>query len=74
MSAEVTEVLKDRELLGRVAVHCPRIAGTMLRLLNDLEDTASLGELPPATLLAEFGTYVEGLGKLLTELARAGSR
>lgn len=72
MSTEVAEVLKDRELLGRVAVHCPHVAGTMLRLLNDLEDAARLGELPPAPLLGEFGTYVEGIGRLITDLSRAG--
>lgn len=69
MTTEVSEVLKDRDLLARVAVHCPHVAGTMLRLLNDLEDAATLGELPPTPLLAEFGTYVEGLGKLITHLA-----
>lgn len=67
-TAEVAEVLKDRELLAKMAVHCPHVAGTMLRLLNDLEDAARLGELPPAPLLAEFGTYVEGLGKLISVL------
>lgn len=69
MNTEVAEVLKDRELLGRVAVHCPHVAGTMLRLLNDLEDAARLGELPPAPLLAELGAYVEGVGKLVAALA-----
>lgn len=71
MSADVAEVLKDRELLGRVAVHCPHVAGTMLRLLNDLEDAARLGELPPAPLLGEFGAYLEAIGKLINDLSRA---
>lgn len=69
MSSGVAEVLKDRDLLARVAVHSPHIAGTMLRLLNDFEDAARLGELPPAPLLAALGGYVEGLGKLIAALA-----
>jgi hypothetical protein len=71
MTTDVSEVLKDRELLARVAVYCPHVAGTMLRLLNEIEDAASLGELPPTPVLAEFGTYVEGLGKLITHLAES---
>lgn len=67
MSAE--EMIKDRELMARVATYNPHLAGTLLRLCNDLQDAARQGDLPPVPLLAEFGVYVEGLGKLITTLA-----
>lgn len=59
---------KDHQLLAGVAVHSPHIAGTVLRLLNDLEDARRLGELPPAELLQSLGRYVELLGQLMTAL------
>lgn len=43
MSAEPVEFIKDRDLLARVAVHNPHLAGTVLKLCNDLEDGARLG-------------------------------
>lgn len=62
-------VVKDRELLVRIAVHSPHLAGTLLKLLNDLEDAHQLGELPPAPLLREMGGYVQDLGALIRSLA-----
>lgn len=65
------EVIKDRELLARVAVHNPHLAGTVLRLVNDLEDAARLGELPPAALRRELGAYLQGLGGLIAALVES---
>jgi len=60
---------KDRELLGRVAVSSPHIAGTVLRLWNELEDAHRLSELPPNDLLSELGRHIQGIGWLLTAIA-----
>lgn len=65
------EVIKDRDLLARVAAYSPHIAGTMLRLLNDLEDAHRLGELPPPELLRELGQYMDRLGRFLGQLSLA---
>lgn len=64
-----TPVIKDRELLARVAAHNPHLAGTVLRLCNDLDDGVHLGELPPAPLLHELGVYLHELGLLVTAIA-----
>lgn len=64
---------KDRELLARVAVHNPRIAGTILRLLNELEDGAKLDELPPPDLLRQLGQYLSSLGQLVVALTATAS-
>lgn len=69
MTTQDLALTKDRDLLVRVAVHSPHIAGTMLRLLNDLESAVELEELPPAALLEELGVYVERLGRLVTSIA-----
>lgn len=67
---EVRPVIeKDRDLLARVAVHSPHLAGTVLRLCNDLEDAYQLSELPPGDLLEALGHYVGLLGQLICDLA-----
>lgn len=53
---------KDRDLLAHVAVYNPHLAGTVLKLCNDLEDGRENGELPPAELLRDLGTYVATIG------------
>lgn len=65
---------KDRELLASVAIHNPHLAGTVLRLCNDLEDAARLGELPPPELLQRLGAYLQAIGGLVNALAGAEAR
>lgn len=60
---------KDTELLARVAVDCPPLAGTILRLCNVLEDAKDAAELPPPDVLRELGRYIEALGQLVAALA-----
>lgn len=74
MTPQEVAMTKDRDLLARVAVHSPHVAGTMLRLLNDLEVAARLGELPPAPVLDALGAYVEGIGRLIASLADSMNR
>lgn len=58
---------RDRDLLARVAVANPHLAGTVMRLCDELVD----GELPPPPLLREFGEHVRDLGRLIVDHAEA---
>lgn len=69
MTTQEVALTKDRDLLACVAVHSPHIAGTLLRLLNDLEDAVRLGELPPSPVLAALGGYLGCVGRLVVSLA-----
>lgn len=68
MQAESLDLIKDRDLLARVAQYNPHLAGTVLKLCNDLVDGKELGELPPALLLREVGEYVQAIGRLVYAL------
>jgi len=64
---------KDRELLALVAVHNPHLAGTILKLCNELQDGKRLGELPPPELLTALGYYVQDIGRLIVAVAQTGT-
>lgn len=70
----VPVIEKDRDLLARVAVDNPHLAGTVLRLCNVLEDAQRYGELPSADLLRELGEYLRDLGQLVIGKALVASR
>lgn len=58
-----------RDLLARVAVHNPHLAGAALRMCNELADAPDTGQIPPPALLIEFGEFLARLGGFLTDVA-----